>query len=118
MPLVWTPLHSIARWTAPPPAPRVVRAAIPGSGWLIATEVAGGWSTTFVPDTSAADPLEAGVPSGGFQAVKVDWGAAGAPQTDEPASGGEERHGQAPRQGAREHKRGQGKSVSKRGSST
>ena len=74
MPLIWTPVHSTAKWTAPPAAPRVVRAAIAGQGWLVSTEVSGGWSTTFVPDPGATDPPDESV-EGGFQAAKVGWDA-------------------------------------------
>jgi hypothetical protein len=72
MPLIWTSLHSTATWKTPPGPPRVTRAAIPGLGWLVATEVAGGWSTAFVPDTAAADPPDREV-CGNFQAAKTDW---------------------------------------------
>lgn len=72
MSLLWTPVHSIANWTAPPAPPRVARAALIGQGWLVATEVAGGWSTTFVPDAGAANPPDGAVVSG-FQAAGVDW---------------------------------------------
>ncbi|HEX7835951.1 MAG TPA: hypothetical protein VF469_00740 [Kofleriaceae bacterium] len=75
MPLLWIPIHSIAKWTAPPAGPRVTRAAITGQGWLVATEVAGGWSTTFVPDPGAADPPDADeAATVEFQIAKVDWG--------------------------------------------
>jgi hypothetical protein len=72
MPLLWTPVASNASWTSPPGPPRVIRAAIPGQGWLVATQVSGGWSTVFVPDPGAADPPEEAA-SGGFQAAKIDW---------------------------------------------
>lgn len=71
-PLVWTPVHSTAMWTGPPAPPRVVRAALTGHGWLVATEVAGGWTTTFVPDPGATDPPDAAA-SGSFQVAKVEW---------------------------------------------
>jgi hypothetical protein len=49
-----------------------VRAALTGQGWLVSTEVAGGWSTTFVPDPGATDPPDESV-EGDFQAAKVGW---------------------------------------------
>jgi hypothetical protein len=74
MPLIWTPVHSTATWNTSPTAPRIARAALKGLGWLVATEFERGWSTTFVPDPSAADPSEqAKVTS--FHGAKVDWGA-------------------------------------------
>ena len=83
MPLLWIPVHSSAKWTTPPAPPRVVRAAIKGSGWLVATEVAGGWSVTFVPDSNAADPVDE-TPFESFQAAKVDWSPSATTHHGEP----------------------------------
>jgi hypothetical protein len=75
MPLIWTSIIYTPLWTPPPPAPpRVARAAVTGIGWLVASEVAGGWCTTFVADPEAADPAEYET-SGSFQSTRVDWHA-------------------------------------------
>jgi hypothetical protein len=86
MPLIWTPVQSIARWKTPPGPPRVARAAVAGIGWLVAAEVAGGWNVTFVPDANAADPPD-GPAAVSFQAARVEWAPpeGAAPQPKEPA---------------------------------
>jgi len=70
--LVWTPVHSQATWTGQPSAPRVVRAALTGQGWLVATEVATGWSVAFVPDQDASPPSDESM-GASFHAAKVGW---------------------------------------------
>jgi hypothetical protein len=72
MPLIWTPVISVANWEVPPAPPKVVRAAIEGIGWLVASEVAGGWSTTFVPNVDASDPDE-DARAQKFQAAQLHW---------------------------------------------
>ena len=96
MPLIWTPVHSIANWTTPPTQPRVARAAITGQGWLVATEVAGGWSTTFVPDPTAINPSDETVTSD-FQTAKVDWDPSAATPHGGPNQSSEkgEEHGKS-----------------------
>jgi len=72
MALIWTPIVSTANWEVPPAPPKVVRAAIEGVGWLVASEVVGGWSTTFVPDVDAANPDE-DARAQKFQAAQLHW---------------------------------------------
>lgn len=75
MPLIWTSIHSAAAWKAPPAPPRLARAAIAGVGWLVASEVAGGWSVTFVPDADASDPKDQAA-AGTYQTRRMPWAAA------------------------------------------
>jgi hypothetical protein len=80
MPLIWSSVHSDANWKTPPGAPRIVRAAIAGQGWLVASQVDGGWSIAFVPDIAATDPPQDAAAQS-FQAAKVGWRH----RDDEPA---------------------------------
>jgi hypothetical protein len=67
-----------------------VRAAIAGQGWLVATEVAGGWSTTFVPDSSATDPPDEGA-SASFQAAGLAFRPAATGDGHTTRAGSQER---------------------------
>lgn len=83
MPLIWTSIHSTAAWKAPPAPPRLARAAIAGIGWLVASEVMGGWSVTFVPDADASDPKDQAA-SGTYQSTRIPWASPSKPRAAAP----------------------------------